>query len=130
MTTFSERLKGLRKQKNLSQRALAEELHMSKSAVSMYENGSREPDHETTEQIADYFNVDIDYLVGRSNVTLRYTDVLADGQPPQYYEDEVVQAVTDRLRTNPEYGVMFKAASNIRPEEVEFVTEFIKKMSD
>lgn len=131
MATFNERLKGLRKQRGLSQRALANELGVGSSTIAMYESGQREPDHEMTETIADYFNVDIDYLLGRSNVTLRYTDVLAEGQQtPQYYEDEVVQAVTDRLRTNPEYGVMFKAASNIRPEEVDFVTKFIEKLSD
>lgn len=131
MATFNERLKGLRKQRGLSQRALANELGVGNSTIAMYESGQREPDHEMTEAIADYFNVDIDYLLGRSNVTLRYTDVLAEGQQtPQYYEDEVVQAVTDRLRTNPEYGVMFKAASNVRPEEVDFVTKFIEKLSD
>ena len=130
MTTFNDRLKALRKQKGLSQRALAEKLEMSKSAVSMYESGFREPDHETTEKIADFFNVDVDYLLGRSNVTLRYTDVLADGQPPQYYDDETVQIVTDRLRRNPEYSVLFKAASNVKPEEIEYVTRFIEKFSD
>lgn len=62
MTAFNDRLKALRKQKGLSQRALAEKLEMSKSAVSMYEIGFREPDHETTEKIADFFNVDVDYL--------------------------------------------------------------------
>lgn len=130
MTTFNDRLKALRKQKGLSQRALAEKLEMSKSAVSMYESGFREPDHETTEKIADFFNVDVDYLLGRSNVTLRYTDVLADGQPPQYYENEVVQIVTDRLRKNPEYSVLFKASADVKPENIEYVAELIKKLSD
>lgn len=130
MTAFNDRLKALRKQKGLSQRALAEKLEMSKSAVSMYESGFREPDHETTEKIADFFNVDVDYLLGRSNVTLRYTDVLADGQPPQYYDDETVQIVTDRLRTNPEYSVLFKASADVKPENIEYVAELIKKLSD
>ena len=130
MTAFNDRLKALRKQKGLSQRALAEKLKMSKSAVSMYESGFREPDHETTEKIADFFNVDVDYLLGRSNVTLRYTDVLADGQPPQYYDDEVVQIVTDRLRRNPEYSVLFKASADVKPENIEYVAELIKKLSD
>ena len=130
MTTFNDRLKALRKQKGLSQRALAEKLEMSKSAVSMYESGFREPDHETTEKIADFFNVDVDYLLGRSNVTLRYTDVLADGQSPQYYDDETVQIVTDRLRKNPEYSVLFKASADVKPENIEYVAELIKKLSD
>jgi len=35
----------------------------------MYETGKREPDHETLEMIADFFNVDLDYLLGRSSKT-------------------------------------------------------------
>ena len=118
MTTFRDRLKALRVQKGKSQRALAEDLNLSKSAISMYESGTREPDHETTERIADYFNVDVDYLLGRSNVTLRYTD------------DETVQIVTDRLRRNPEYSVLFKASANVKPEDIDLVTKFIEKFSD
>lgn len=126
MATFSDRLKALRAQKGKSQRALAEDLNLSKSAISMYESGTREPDHETTERIADYFNVDVDYLLGRSNVTLRYTDVLAE----PYYDDETVQIVTDRLRRNPEYSVLFKASANVRPEDIDLVTKFIEKFSN
>ena len=126
MATFSDRLKALRARKGKSQRALAEDLNLSKSAISMYESGTREPDHETTEKIADYFNVDVDYLLGRSNVTLRYTDVLAE----PYYDDETVQIVTDRLRRNPEYSVLFKASANVRPEDIDLVTKFIEKFSD
>lgn len=126
MATFRDRFKALRVQKGKSQRELAEDLNLSKSAISMYESGAREPDHETTEKIADYFNVDVDYLLGRSNVTLRYTDVLAD----QYYDSETVQIVTDRLRRNPEYSVLFKASANVRPEDIDLVTKFIEKFSD
>jgi len=130
MATFKERLKELRAGKGLSQRALADELHISKSAVSMYENGTREPDHETTELIADYFNVDIDYLLGRKDYTMQYVKVHPEGQCPQYYDNAVVQTVTDKLRTNPEYGVMFKAAADVKPEDVDFVVKLIEKMSD
>lgn len=66
MNDFSERFKILRNKHKLTQEKLAEELGMSKSAISMYENGNREPDFETLELIADYFNVDINYLLGRS----------------------------------------------------------------
>ena len=48
----------------------------------------------------------------------------------QYYDSETVQIVTDRLRRNPEYSVLFKAASNVKPEEIEYVTRFIEKFSD
>ena len=48
----------------------------------------------------------------------------------QYYDDETVQIVTDRLRRNPEYSVLFKASADVKPENIEYVAELIKKLSD
>ena len=66
MGNFQSVLKSLRKSNNLTQEDLAKALKVSRSTIGMYENGSREPDYETLEAIADYFNVDIDYLLGRT----------------------------------------------------------------
>lgn len=77
MPKFSERLKSLRKEFNLSQQELANQLGcISKSSVNMYERGEREPGLETLEAIADYFNVDMDYLLGKSNTPNRYKDFM------------------------------------------------------
>lgn len=59
---FSENLKKLRISKSLTQEQLAQQLEISKSTVSMYENGNRMPDIETLELIADFFNVTLDSL--------------------------------------------------------------------
>lgn len=69
MGKFNFVLKNLRIAKDLTQEQLAKELNVSRSTIGMYENASREPDYETLEKIADYFNVDIDYLIGRTNKT-------------------------------------------------------------
>ena len=61
---FSEQLKKLRKERGLTQEQLASLLKISKSAISMYENGNRTPDFETLELIADFFNVNLSYLIG------------------------------------------------------------------
>lgn len=66
MTKFNERLKELRKGKDLSQADFAKQIRVSKSSINMYERGEREPGIETLEAIADYFNVDMDYLLGKS----------------------------------------------------------------
>lgn len=68
MAKFSERLRLLRKQADLSQQELANLLgSVSKSSINMYERGEREPGIETLEAIADFFNVDLDYLLGKSD---------------------------------------------------------------
>ena len=69
MSNFQSVLKALRNAKGLTQVELAKILKISRSTIGMYENGSREPDYETLELIADFFNVDIDYLLGRTNKT-------------------------------------------------------------
>ena len=68
MKIYSERIRQLRARRGLSQDQLAAALGVSRSAVSMYETSQREPDFETCEAIADFFNIDMDYLLGRSDV--------------------------------------------------------------
>ncbi len=65
---FCDALKCLRNKKDLTQEQLAKILGIAKSTISMYESGNRTPDFETVELIADYFNVSIDYLIGRKNL--------------------------------------------------------------
>ena len=61
------RLKKLRKEKNISQLKLALDLNMNQNTISRYENGEREADYETLIKFADYFDVSLDYLLGRSD---------------------------------------------------------------
>lgn len=67
---FSEQLKKLRKERGLTQEQLANLLKISKSAISMYENGNREPNFETEELIADFFNVNISILRGKGQTPI------------------------------------------------------------
>lgn len=71
MVIFGDRLKLLRNRKGLSQSEFAKQIGVSKSSVNMYERGDREPNFETLEAIADYFNVDLDYLMGKSEIENR-----------------------------------------------------------
>lgn len=74
MPKFNERLRSLRKEHGLSQKELSDQLLLlvdnpkgySKSSINMFERGDREPGIEQLETIADYFNVDMDYLMGKS----------------------------------------------------------------
>lgn len=68
MSIIRKRLKDLRTQNNLTQTELAKALGLSFSAISMYERGERKPDFETLETIADYFNVTMDYLYGKTDI--------------------------------------------------------------
>lgn len=65
MAKFSDMLVYLRKRANMSQQELALATGIKRSAISMYETGKREPDFETLEIFADYFNVSMDVITGR-----------------------------------------------------------------
>lgn len=61
------RLKMLRKERNISQLKMALDLNMNQNTISRYETMEREADYETLVRLADYFDVSLDYLLGRTN---------------------------------------------------------------
>ena len=65
--SFQERLRLLRTEKGLSQRQVAEEFGITKVGYQNYEAGRREPSLDALSALADFFNVSIDYLFGRTD---------------------------------------------------------------
>ncbi len=64
---FGERLKQLRAVRNLTQKQLAIETETSERGIQNYEMGIRKPAFDVLIALADYFDVSLDYLVGRSD---------------------------------------------------------------
>jgi transcriptional regulator with XRE-family HTH domain len=71
---YGHRIAGLRDERKLTQEELASKVGITRAALSHYENNRREPDYETIRNIADFFGVSIDYLMGRSDVTGSHLD--------------------------------------------------------
>lgn len=84
MNVFSTRLRKLRAEWSLTQDELAPKLGISRSTLGMYETGKREPDFETLETIADFFNVDMNYLIGHSDDPIDYENHYVDS--PTWWE--------------------------------------------
>ena len=61
------RLKELRQARGISQLKLAMDLGMNQNSISRYENEEREADYKTLCLLADYFNVSLDFLLGRTD---------------------------------------------------------------
>ncbi len=120
MPEFKDMLKYFRMRENLSQSELAEKLGVSASTISMYEVGKREPDFETEEKIADFFNTDLNTLRGRDIET----------EQPSYYLDKDSSDAAQFLFENPEYKVLFDASRKVKPEDINLVAEMIKRMSN
>lgn len=112
-------IKERRKALKMTQQELAEKIgYTDRSSVAKIESGTVDLSQSKIIQIAKALKTTPGDLMGRVEHEL------------QYYDDETVQIVTDRLRTNPEYSVLFKASANVKPEDIDLVTKFIEKFSD
>ena len=65
----ADRLKSLRKDKNLTQTDMANLLNVTQNAIFRYESGQNEPSLSTILFYSEYFNVSIDYLLGNDHQT-------------------------------------------------------------
>jgi transcriptional regulator with XRE-family HTH domain len=68
---YKERIKELRTSRGLTQKQLAKETGLSERGIQNYELGERVPTLQAAIALADYFDVSLDYLVGRSDVAER-----------------------------------------------------------
>lgn len=75
---FKDRLKILRNERCLTQQKLSDSTGLSRGMIAHYEKGTREPTLEALEIMADFFNVDLDYLVGKTDVRRLYTFINDD----------------------------------------------------
>ena len=64
---FRIRLKELREENKISQQKLADTLGVKQSTVGMWENGKNKPEFDTLIKISEYFDVSVDYLLGKTN---------------------------------------------------------------
>lgn len=99
---FEDRLRELRLENNLTQGALADMLQVSRSSISMYERGEREPDLETIDLFADFFNVDFDYMIGKENGSVVYMDHKAAVIGKKLSDRPNLQKLMDYFSTLPE----------------------------
>lgn len=128
MSKFSERVRIQRLNLNLSLRQLSKLTDISPSAIHAYENGNREASHQSLEALADVFNCDIDYLLGKTDVKNSVANALGydslyqaylDNALPEQKLTESEQALLDLFRQVPEDQQalvlsMIRAALNIK----------------
>lgn len=122
MGKFANVLKELRIKSGLTQQEMADKLKISRSSIGMYENGEREPSFELLEMIADYFNVDMNYLLGKKE--------LSENIPQGYYLNEDARDMAQFLYDNPEYKVLFDATRKVKKDDIQFVKEMIDRMNN
>lgn len=107
MATLADRLKELRKSNNLTQAEFGKILGVGKTTVSMYETGNSTPSDEIKLKISEYFNVSLDYLLGK-------TDAKNHTEDPN---------ITIALHSDTDYDALPKEAK----DEINNFIEYIKQ---
>lgn len=74
-------LKYLRKSKNISQKNLADAIGVARSTIAMWESEASQPDNDSLHQLADYFDVTVDYLLDRTDDKTPSNKKTSDDEP-------------------------------------------------
>lgn len=124
MNIIAKRIKSLRTEKGLSQQELADELGIGRSTLANYEQAKREPNFETLENIADFFNVDMNYLTGFSDI-YNLTELSCNTPIPSWFREDLDEE--DRIKKYLEFKEAEKedsmASSRYIPDHFESVTD-------
>lgn len=101
---IGDKIKELRIRKKIKQSDLAKVLGMSQQTISLYESNNRQPDYDTLVCLADYFDVTADFILGRSNNSLK-KNIITDDSKMESLKKEIsllsqeLKTVSRRLET-------------------------------
>ncbi|EGT4206896.1 XRE family transcriptional regulator [Clostridioides difficile] len=117
--TFGNRLKDLRAEKRITGEEFGKILNVTKVAVSNWESDRRFPDQNTLKNIADYFDVSIDYLLGRSNI--RY---IADNKKNATTNNTTLELI-ENLNTNEKVRELMKKIYSLNDDDRNAIEKII-----
>ena len=104
-------------ERNLLQKDIAELLNITASAYGYYEQGKRIPDSDTINLLSDYFNVSLDYLMGKTNIR-QSADNIINSNSTEY---------TVALHSDTDYDELPKEAKDEINNFIEFIKQKYKK---
>lgn len=99
---LGERIKQLREEKGYQQKDVAEKLGITKQALSNYENGTREPNLLTVIEIADLFDVSVEYLLGLTTERKRSNKLVFDKNLNRRLSVEIMELIRICKELSPE----------------------------
>lgn len=115
--SIGNKISYMRSRFNLTQDQLAKKIGISRSALSHYEKDRRDPDYETLNRLADFFEVTTDYLLGRKTSSTRIEGT----------EQSRKLAIINKIATEfPDMDLMFNDIKNWTSEDFEELYDYIK----
>ncbi|SNY19169.1 Helix-turn-helix domain-containing protein [Orenia metallireducens] len=123
---YGERLRELRKDKGLTMDELAEQTGLSQSYISEIERNIKEPKFDKLNLLANYFDVSVDYILGRTNIKSKNTDKIT-----QALEDNPELAdFWEQLKKRESMQLLFKQTRNMSDKSIRDVVRFMKSVED
>lgn len=118
MSGFSEKLAFYRAAVGMTQAELASKLSISKSAISMYERGNREPELQLLEAMANALGISVATLLGQADPTL----------PAGAECDPELAGILRELSERPEMRMLFSVTRGAKREDIEAAVRIIEAL--
>ncbi|HHV62342.1 MAG TPA: helix-turn-helix transcriptional regulator [Firmicutes bacterium] len=127
LSNLGERLKELRHIRGITQRDLARDLGVAPATIAQYETGKRMPDVTTLDTLAGYFNVTVDYLIGRSDYPHLPDTSKIDGA---LEADPELLEFWNQLKKREDLQLLARQVKDIAPEDIRKIIRVIKAIED
>ena len=114
--TFADRLRDLRSQNKMTQQELADNTHIARSTLAMYEYGKRRPDFDVLDSLADALDASFDYLLGNADINSGYPRHGYDASQMRRltaYAKKILQAYND---ASPDTQAAVRAILHVEEE--------------
>lgn len=109
---FGDIIKELRMDAGLTQEDLAEKFNISRAAISKYETGEREPNLDFLIKFSNYFNVSIDYLLGKTRIpTTQNTLYILSAHSPESLKKLTI--ILTKFKNKKYIDLVYDLLSNI-----------------
>ncbi|WP_027364795.1 helix-turn-helix domain-containing protein [Desulfotruncus alcoholivorax] len=126
MSNFAKRLKELRLEKEISQEDFGKIFNLSKSTISLYESGKREPDYITLQVFSEYFDCSTDYLLGNSDSRETAEQLIEKA----ISDDPKVVTLFNELKRRDDLQLLFKQVKELSPKAIKRIIKYIKIVED
>jgi transcriptional regulator with XRE-family HTH domain len=117
-------IKKLRKERDLTQKDLADKLGITRGAVGLYEQGKRSPDNEMLSMLADFFEVSTDYLLGRTDNRQNPNDKIKSA----ISDDPELLEFWNELSQREDLQLLFKQTRDLPKEAIQDVINIIRRI--
>ena len=122
---LKDRLKSERNKKKISQRQLGDYIGVSQQTIGSWETGRTQPDQESLKQLAQFFNVSLDYLMGESNI--RNTSTKID---TAIQDDAEIADFWNKMKERENLQLLFKQTKDMNDRDINQVLRIIKAIED